>query len=126
MQENHPAWQTKGGRAYGPITNASELQICIDEIKILHEDISGRDKDFQRAKQLMHDAWKIIFLGFGYGEVNVRRLDLAAIDPDKSYSTGVDIHNAELRDIIRRTKGKVNVCRPADCLLLLREWVDWD
>jgi hypothetical protein len=43
-------WQSKTARPYGDHTiDGQAMNICLKEIKVVHEDITDRDKDFARA-----------------------------------------------------------------------------
>jgi hypothetical protein len=101
--------------------------VCAREIKIIHENIEGeRDKDFRKAEELLQSAFHIYFLGFGYGGVNVTRLNIASLDNGRSRGTGLNLSAAEIRDIVRLIQGKVIVHQDFDCMRLLREYPEWD
>jgi hypothetical protein len=119
-------WQSPDGRPYAPITDAAGLQLCVREMKIIHEDIADRDNDFQHAKRLLRDAWRIYFLGFGYGTINVSRLGILDLPNNKARGTGVDIANAEHQQINNLTQGKITVQQYVDCISLFRDWAEWD
>jgi hypothetical protein len=57
----------------------------MNEIKVVHEDITDRDADFTTAKQLLHKAERIYLLGFGFGTTNVERLGLANLSPTGAF-----------------------------------------
>jgi hypothetical protein len=44
-------------------------------IRIIHE-ATDEDAQFSEARTLIEHARRVVFLGFGFGEVNVDRLDL--------------------------------------------------
>jgi hypothetical protein len=119
-------WQHPRARGYQPTIDLHGIRLCVDEMKIIHEDIADRDADFQRAKKLLHDAWRIYFLGFGYAPVNISRLDIPSLDIGKALGTGVDVGNAEHRQINRDTQGRITVCQNVDCIGLFRDYADWD
>jgi hypothetical protein len=47
---------------------------CIPQIKIVHEVNDKDNPEFKRANQLLVNAERICFLGFGYDKINLRRL----------------------------------------------------
>ena len=105
------------------------MDICIKNIKVVHEDIKdGRDKDFARAFDLMQEAECIYYLGFGYGPVNMDRLKIRDLLADKAtFGTGKGLtqHECnEARNLVGGTS-QLNPVLGADCIQLLREYVDW-
>ena len=69
-------WQSSPGvRPYNDRTDLESIRLARDSIRIIHED-AGDDQVFQRAHQLIAQAARLIFLGFGYHRDNVRRLML--------------------------------------------------
>jgi hypothetical protein len=97
------------------------MDVCLKEIKAVHEDITDRDKDFQLAKQLLADAESVFLMGFGFGTKNVERLGLAGISPSAHY-LGTAYESTPLE--IRRTR-KLLADRVAlfncQCIQFLRE-----
>ena len=63
---------------------AAQLSVFMDEIKVIHEDITDRDKDFNNAKDLIANAERIYLMGFGFGRKNVERLGLDNVTVVKS------------------------------------------
>jgi hypothetical protein len=101
------------------------LLIGIDAIKIIHEDIAdGRDADFERAKGLMQDAQRILFLGFGYDPTNMKRLDLANLDPNKALGTVLGLGEAETKAVLQGSDNKIRLVN-IDCIGIIREFVPW-
>jgi hypothetical protein len=96
----------------------------MDNIKIVHEDVAERDAEFQKAKQLMRDATRVYFLGFGYAATNMERLDVATLDATKTWGTGIGISDGELLSIQTRSNRRIEVRQDWNCIGLLRafEW----
>jgi hypothetical protein len=69
-------WQSSEfTREYANIADIGKINAAAKEIKIIHEDIeAARDEDFKTAKRLLHEAQRILFLGFGYDHQNCIRL----------------------------------------------------
>jgi len=93
----------------------------------VHEDPKdGRDKDFERAYELMQRAECIYYLGFGYGAVNMDRLKISSLADKITYGTGKGLTQKECSDAVRLSGGKLNPEPGMDCIQLLRNHVDWD
>jgi hypothetical protein len=76
----HLAWGEGPSRAYNVEITKDDLRMCIDEIKVIHEDITdARDADFAQAKNLLHKAERIVFIGFGYSRRNIERSGVTAL-----------------------------------------------
>lgn len=70
-----PAFSKHNSRKYEPRITQESLKIASTNIRIIHEDIVA-DQQFKKAKELISEAELIWFLGFGYGRINLDRLDL--------------------------------------------------
>jgi hypothetical protein len=74
-QLGKPHFLAPDGRNYTNEITPTTIKKCVPEIKILHEGVEDTN-EFQRAHELISQAQILCFLGFGYQEVNVRRLKL--------------------------------------------------
>ena len=63
------------GREYKPELNPETIQIAASDIIIVGE-ASGETAEFEKARSLLREARRIIFLGFGYHPESVKRLDI--------------------------------------------------
>jgi len=123
-----PWEEGEGRRPYDGVITREALDICIKNIKVVHEDIKdGRDRDFERARELMRQAECIYYLGFGYGPVNMERLKISSLDEKINYGTGFGLTQKECSDASRLAGGigKLNPVPGMDCIQLLREYVDF-
>lgn len=83
-------WQKESDYVYTPIPRGGtvpyrgaisqeelfrRLFVCQTSIRIVHEDIT-QDKAFSKAHELLKNAQRIYFLGFGYHPTNVNRLQV--------------------------------------------------
>jgi hypothetical protein len=123
-------WEHKGqnSRPYEPVVNPDVLNICIESIKVVHEDASkdGRDAEFREAQKLLGLAENIYFLGFGYASVNMERLKIRSLVPGKYIcGTGKNLTDRERGDISVQCEGMLQVREGKDCISLLRNDVDW-
>ncbi len=80
-------WQCEGNfqREYAPGVTAAQIAKSATFIKIIHESVD-QDPEFVHAHKLMSEAKRIYFLGFGYNEMNVRRLRLGDLPGPKEIS----------------------------------------
>lgn len=67
------------GIEYGAPLNVVSLKRAAKGIQIIHEAVSGSEP-FERAHELLRQAERACFLGFGYDETNLQRL--MAFDPN--------------------------------------------
>ena len=118
-------WESKDGRAYDAVVDENSIRKGMAGLKIIHEDINdGRDADFAKAKTLLEDAEKIYFMGFGFNKINVGRLGIADLQPNKCIATAFGLSNNEVGYIHKLTGGKV-VFDHNNCIGFCRERVSW-
>jgi len=73
---NLPAFDQNNSRDYTDQVTTDAIKVCTENIKIVHEKIYEDDLQFKRAVELLSEAYNVWFLGFGYDETNMRRLQL--------------------------------------------------
>ena len=74
-------WQPGDGSTsvqYGIATNPSQIKVASSCIKVLREG-QNDGPEFTRARQLLRDARRVHFLGFGFNKTNIERLGISAI-----------------------------------------------
>jgi hypothetical protein len=71
-------WQNNNGRPYAPSLNNAFVKTSSASIKIISENIIN-DPEFIEAHKALAEAKFIYFLGFGYNETNLKRLDIHKI-----------------------------------------------
>ena len=122
-------WQEGGKiRRFTPELNAETLQTCIDNIKIIHEATGvGSDKEFLVAKNLLHQAERIYFMGFGYDPTNVARLNIRNLEAGRSAGSCLGIEGVEIENTKAVTGGKISFANPYHgCYVFLRQYCSWD
>lgn len=90
-------------RPYAPVLDLHNLQLASEKIKIIYEDIDN-DLQFKEAFELMQSAEYICFLGFGYNEMNLKRLRLSSFPKNKNpkiLGTTFNLRKGEISTIIR-------------------------
>jgi len=118
-------WQGNPSRSYEPITNESALTVAASSIKIIHEDISdGRDRDFERAKELLAKAEQVRCLGFGYNSINMERLGLASLSTGLLQGTKLGMGTRELQSVGGLLNGKI-VFLEGDCFEVVSQRLIW-
>jgi hypothetical protein len=110
---------------YGQALDAKTMEVCIRNIKVVHEDpADGRDAEFTRAKEALHQAERIFFLGFGFGERNVGRLGLAQLPDNRAAGTAYQLTSAEVQYISALCNNRVHLINN-DCLNFCRGIAIW-
>lgn len=115
-------------RPYRNVVNPNTVNLSADSIQILHE--SNEDSEnLRKAREILYEAEKIAFMGFGYLPVNVNRLRVGERlkHERKIYGTCFNLGEAE----INRAKssiismGRVEMAsQEHDCLSFLRNnWI---
>jgi hypothetical protein len=113
-------WQEKNHfRTYEPIKQDEMTLLTIKEssegIKIIHEEHAEDDPAFKQARGLLGKADKIIFLGFGYHDQNLKRLGIENISKNNSSHVLVSIigsayhlTNNQRNQIFRKSKERIS------------------
>jgi hypothetical protein len=100
--------------------NEHVLRIAMDRIKIVHEDILDRDKDFDIARRMLWEAKRIYFMGFGYGSKNIERLMFEQVTTSELKGTAHGMQRVEMSAAISQLGKKIEL-QNMECLLFLRE-----
>jgi hypothetical protein len=98
-------WQDPKGRRYAPL-EGQDIRHISSSIKVVHEGAES-DPDFQQARELLTASRRIVFLGFGYGEVNLGRLfkDVHVDQATKVFGCLYGCTIREQREINNRFRG---------------------
>src|SRR5262249_39858655 len=121
-------WQKgEGRRPYRPEVLPEDMAIAMKNIKIVHEDISDRDEDFNRARELLGQAHRIYFLGFGYARVNLERIGFLGLRHKETRGSGLGMTRTEAINVQTMCEGTgLTVHADLDCIGLLRNIVAWN
>jgi hypothetical protein len=120
-------WEGKNGRAYGDKTIDHRIvDLCVKEMRVVHEDITDRDADFAEAKRLLKAAKRVYLMGFGFGNKNVERIDLPSLEPEIFYGTAYGLTGRETASSVRLCGGRVSLYNGLPCLEFLREQAQLD
>jgi len=120
-------WQNVSeGRPYNSKIDQRVMDICRREIKVVHEDITDRDKDFTKAKAILRNAQRIYLLGFGFGSKNVERLGLSLLSPEQYQGTAVGQRDQELNNIKALCANKITLYPNHGSLEFLRTFTPLD
>ncbi len=90
------------GRPYEPRVDAARLKLAMRGIQIVHEPVENNPV-FQDAQLYLRQAKHVIFLGFGYLNRNVERLELQEnrMKNTSYWGTGVDVTPKEAQQYAR-------------------------
>jgi hypothetical protein len=121
-------WQSqKNSRPYNDVVTRDVIDICVNSIRLVHEEVKdGRDKDFSEAKRILTLADKIYILGFGFGQINVERLQLAALPEHNAFATANGYTSQEVASIAKRCANKISIYPNHNIESFFRELVAWD
>jgi len=81
-QLGKPHFADPAGRDYKPEINPEVVKKSAEDIYIVHEDVNRRSETQETHKKLA-EAERILFLGFGWNETNLRRLGFPKIGENK-------------------------------------------
>lgn len=113
-------WQAESGRPYSSMCNQNVKKVS-EQIKVITEDIYP-SPDFEKALHLMNKAVKIMFLGFGYHEANLRRLQVNEFKNKVFVGTSYGLARTRRRNISSKWKIRFPGY-PCKILKLLQEHV---
>lgn len=60
---------------YGSGTNQNKIKLASESIDVIRENVNSSGP-ITKAHELLKDAYSIAFLGFGFDDLNLRRLDV--------------------------------------------------
>ena len=122
-------WQGKpkeDTRDFTKDINHDVIKASVRNIKIIHEGTEDRDEDFKRAKQLLKEAERVLFLGFGYHPVNLDRLGIKEVGSKKIFGSCVSLGNQEKSRIADYFRGpndqQINLA-DGNCQHFIREYM---
>ncbi len=82
--EMTPPWKDPARRYETTIPSVDDLEKAASGIRIIHENKDLRDDPkFAKAHSLISDATYVYFLGFGYDETNLKRLNISCDSKDR-------------------------------------------
>jgi hypothetical protein len=114
-------WQQRESRAYGDTSiTAQSVNMSVKEMRVVHEDITDRDKDFAEAKELLHAAERVYLMGFGFGARNVERIELTSLKPSVFSGTAYGLTASETAYCRKQCGDTVNLYNSSPCLEFLR------
>lgn len=87
-------WQGEPARPYSANYRTADLKTASEQITVISEDIDT-SPTFKRAFKLLRDAEKIFFFGFGYHDVNLRRLRIDKLEKKEILGTAYGLGFAE-------------------------------
>ena len=121
-------WQEKDEkgffREYTSESDIYQITAATRNIKILHEDLD-RDNQFLEARQILSEAEKIYFLGFGFHQINLKRLDIVNLSGNKAiFGTSIGFSRNEKLEICRNVNNKIipDYLKDVDIIKIFREF----
>ena len=108
---------------------ANVLERAAAGIKIVHQ-ADGKDAEFERAREALGRAERVVFLGFGFGWTNVDRLEIGCISSiaetfaSRSGLTDSEVAVQILEPFKKSGRSVTLAGRDDDCRLTLRHRLD--
>lgn len=121
---NHPRLGGGQSRPYATELTRANIDLAAGDIRILHEQADD-DPNVKRAREALQESERVVFLGFGYDPINVRRLGLEHLGGAAAvYGTAFGLTRPE-KDRVKKTVGRDIVLGDADrkSLAFLRETI---
>ncbi|UCE67961.1 MAG: hypothetical protein JSU85_08145 [Candidatus Zixiibacteriota bacterium] len=91
-------WKNENGRKYSESFNHEDLENAADQIKIVSESYD-KTPEFQKAYELMANAEKVYFFGFGYHYANLERLAVNSLKKQNLIGTTYGLGKEECNQI---------------------------
>jgi hypothetical protein len=113
-------YQGPSSRSFSPLINERTMELATEKIKIIHEVTD----DFVRAKQILIESEQVFFMGFGYNQKNMERLDVASLPPGIAKGTALGMTAHEWAAVSELAKGRIEAVE-GDCMTCLRDHVQW-
>ena len=89
-------WQEKSGRLYSSVCFRNVKEVS-EQIKVITKDIYPSSEFEDAYDYYLSLAERIIFLGFGYHEANLRRLRIGELKPETMIGTCYRLENSYIR-----------------------------
>jgi hypothetical protein len=119
-------WQfDSNSRAFDGIVSEQNIRIAASGIKVVHEGVENRKKQFGEAKELIRLAKRVYFLGVGTSNVNMDRLDVISLPEGKASATEVGLTQTEYNEVVSRYATKIEFRRNHDCREMVSNFVQW-
>ncbi|MGA2782758.1 MAG: hypothetical protein ABSF13_12720 [Smithella sp.] len=101
-----------GGKRFGAKYNSSDINRCSQNIKIVHETLEMNNE----VQEIIKNAERILFLGFGYAEENLQALGIGTVDygTKKIYGTSLGLTERETNVNRSRLAWGFSVKKPRD------------
>lgn len=115
-------WEDKNfHREYSPKFDEIGLVYAKQSIKIIHE-MGDHAPEFLRARELLSQAERVYFLGFGYDPLNLKRLKIAELRHKRIMGTAIGLERREQQSAMRQTASNLTLLsNEKDCRGLLVE-----
>lgn len=118
-------WQNPDeGRPYDFNLDERAIELGTKNIKIIHEDITGRDEDFSKAKALLAEAQQTFFLGFGYARMNLQRIGIDRDLGGPVYGTAQGLGQEDMKRVSAFSNNKITFIN-AGLTDVVNDRIDW-
>jgi len=92
-------WEGTPYRPYSTLSNSEpDINAAIEQIKIITES-EENSEEFKKARLILWPAQRIFLLGFGYNDLNLKRLQFQLIPRGRAFGTTKGIEIKDIEDI---------------------------
>jgi hypothetical protein len=119
-------WQSPtNARAFDGIVSTQNIRIAANGIKVVHEGVEDRRKQFDDAKELIRLAKRVYFLGVGTSNVNLERIGVMDFEDGKAAATEVGLTQTEFNEVHARYGNKLSFLQGRGCREMISNYVEW-
>ncbi len=94
-------WEDGEKRKYKPVLALEKIKTISEQIIVVSEDCSSSD-EFKECYKLLQSAEHIFFLGFGYNDMNLKRLKISDFTSKTPKGTSYGMGFADIRRVKRK------------------------
>jgi hypothetical protein len=119
-------WQDENGKVYSPRADIDDrLWLAPKNIKLISDERNiEKSEEFKKAYDLIRNADRIYFLGFGFDEDNLKRLKISRMQNKKIISTALGLEQSKLqwlqKNFTKMTGKKIALHKDKDAFSLLK------
>lgn len=98
-------------RSYGKSISLIDLQKASQGIRVVSELDNDFGRDMVFAQKAIDDAERVIFLGFGYDDLNLERLRISSWKIGKFFGTALDLNRERREKLLQKTQKKITLAK---------------
>lgn len=107
----HLDYEDSQCRSYGKSISLIDLQKASQGIRVVSELDNDFGRDMVFAQKAIDDAERVIFLGFGYDDLNLERLRISSWKIGKFFGTALDLDRERHEKLLQKTQKKITLAK---------------